>query len=157
ASSVVDLHAFFPASENLIRSAAYDIDAAGNIFGVGYQSQQSGGIGEYIVEWSPILAGDFNRDGQVDAGDIKAMQNAMANIAAFETNLGFSDAQLLALDDVNGDGAFDNADFQALLTKLRSGGSSSTSTPEPAAILLLALGGLGLAGKKITPKRRHNS
>ena len=52
--------------------------------------------------------------------------------------------------DVNGNGAVTNADLQALINLLKSGGgseagqSATSQAPEPSTIALLALGGIGL-------------
>ena len=85
------------------------------------------------------IPGDFNRDGHVDASDISAMEVALADIHGYETAKGLTDAQLLKNGDINGDGQITNADLQALLTLLESGGGSNSSVPEPAAVVLLVL------------------
>ncbi len=51
----------------------------------------------------------------------------------------FANTDVAALGDVNGDGAFTNADVQALLDDLKSGGGSPAAVPEPSAICLLAI------------------
>jgi hypothetical protein len=50
--------------------------------------------------------------------------------------------------DVNGDGHATNADIQALITYLINGGGSNSPVPEPGSFVLLALGGLLLAGRR---------
>ncbi len=61
--------------------------------------------------------------------------------------IGVTTDYLSLLGDVNGDGIFNNADLQALLNLLKNG-DGSTSVPEPASLLLLALGGLVLLRTK---------
>jgi hypothetical protein len=90
--------------------------------------------------------GDFNRDGHVDAADISAMELALTNPSAYISTYapGITDQELSQIEDVNGDGSFNNADLQALLTDLQSGGGTTDSVPEPSTIVLAALGVLGL-------------
>lgn len=94
---------------------------------------------------SSALPGDFNRDGHVNAGDILAMQIALADPNAFQqANSGLSAGDLLGLEDINGDGGFTSADLQAFLMDLKSGGGSTDVVPEPASCLLAAAGMCGL-------------
>jgi MYXO-CTERM domain-containing protein len=106
------------------------------------------GAEDYAVAWwadgigaLTSGAGDLNQDGHVDANDIVAMEKALANEAGFAQNEGLTMDQLALIGDVNGDGVFNNADIQALINLLQSGGGS-TSVPEPASFMLLAFGGL---------------
>jgi hypothetical protein len=112
------------------------------------QSNENDGAVNYAVAWwtlgtGPLVSGyaDMNQDGHVDAKDIVAMEKALANEAGFAQNEGLTMDQLALIGDVNGDGVFNNADLQALLNLLKSGGGS-TSVPEPASFMLLAFGGL---------------
>lgn len=91
--------------------------------------------------------GDFNRDGQVNAADIPAMENALTNLSAYQTANNLTNFDLLAFGDMNSDGKFNNADLQALLNLFKSG--QNTLVPEPTSMVLLAVGGimLMLAGK----------
>jgi hypothetical protein len=83
-------------------------------------------------------AGEFNRDGHVDAADVTAMEQALADLPDYEATKGLTDAQLLLIGDINGDGVINNADVQALLDLLNSGGGS-TSVPEPSTFVLAVL------------------
>ncbi|HEY2762223.1 MAG TPA: PEP-CTERM sorting domain-containing protein [Pirellulales bacterium] len=101
--------------------------------------------GTLVVANINALPGDFNRDHQIDAADISAMQGAFADLAAFDSaNNSLSASDLLTLEDVNGDGVVSNADQQALLGFLRSGGNSFTTVPEPSSLTLLMLAFLGM-------------
>jgi len=85
-------------------------------------------------------AGDFNRDGHVNAADIAPMEQALANPAGYEAaHNNLTASQLLLIEDVNGDQKFTNADLQKLLVDLRNGGGSADPAPEPASFLLLGL------------------
>jgi len=77
------------------------------------------------------LPGDFNRDGHVDAADILPMMAALVNLHGYEQTNGLTNSQLLAIGDINGDGVVNNADLQALLNLLQSGGGSADPVPEP--------------------------
>jgi len=97
-----------------------------------------------LVGVSPLpLLGDFNRDGHVDAKDIQAMQLALTNLSSYESTYSVLPADFPSFSDINGDGNFTNADLQALLNLLQAG-RGSTSVPEPASQVLVALGGLML-------------
>ncbi len=147
AASGVDLNSLLPASGDWASSSANTIDSAGNIFGVA-SGTFNGVTDTFAVEWSPspLLPGDFNRDGHVDASDIEVMMAALVDLSAFNnSNQDLTDDQLRYLEDVNGDGVVNNADLQALLNLLKSGDGSADSVPEPASIVLLGLGTLATA------------
>lgn len=85
--------------------------------------------------------GDFNRDGLITAADITAAMAALSNIAGFQTAKGLTDPLVFnAVADVNGDGVFNNADLQMLISKLRAGGGGTDVVPEPSAAVLLVFG-----------------
>ena len=96
----------------------------------------------------PIVLGDFNRDGHVDAADVTAMEQALADLPAYQTAKGLAALQLLLVGDVNGDGVVNNADMQSLLNVLKSGGGSTDPVPEPASIALLGLGALAITARR---------
>ena len=86
-----------------------------------------------------LTAGDFDRDGILGVADIGAMLTALSDLNSYKERRALSDAELLALGDVNGDHAITNSDIQALLTKLQGGGGAGTraqNVPEPTAGVL---------------------
>jgi hypothetical protein len=113
--------------------------------------------GELLVVSSTVLPGDFNRDGHVDAADILPMEQALASLSGYQmAHNTLSTAQLLAIEDVNGDGQVNNADLQALLNDLNSGGGSAGSVPEPDSIALLSFGALAIAFRLRSRKAAFN-
>jgi hypothetical protein len=88
----------------------------------------------------PLLPGDFNRDGHVDAADILPMMKALTNLSGYKARYdpSLTDPQLLAIGDLNGDGKVNNADLHAFLDYLKAG-NGSTSVPEPSTLVLAVL------------------
>ncbi|HTQ40890.1 MAG TPA: polysaccharide lyase family protein [Pirellulales bacterium] len=109
------------------------------ITGANAQTDANNTVGLSTTEVT-IVPGDFNRDGSVDAADIPAMLSALANLASYENTNHLTDAEMLALGDLNGSGSITNADLQTLINLLKSGGGSIDSVPEPPAEVLLAIG-----------------
>jgi len=107
--------------------------------GLAWNSTQLYTTGAVSVVSVNLLPGDFNRDGHVDAADVLAMEQALANLPAYETAKGLSNSQLLAIGDINGDGKVTNADLQSLLIYLQNGGGSISTVPEPASWILASL------------------
>jgi hypothetical protein len=99
----------------------------------------------------PELRGDFNLDGHINASDIAGMEQALTNLSAYEQSHGnLMDSQVKSLGDINQDGKFNNADLQALLTLLKSGGGSSDPVPEPASWILASLALMMVSGTRFS-------
>ena len=92
-----------------------------------------------------FVPGDVNRDGQVNVADIPAMMTALANLTAYQSTSSLTNPQLLLVADLTGDNLVTNSDIQGLSNLLANGGGSGsgslTAVPEPASLVLLALGG----------------
>jgi hypothetical protein len=101
--------------------------------------------GQMSVIYTNFLPGDFNRDGHVTAADIPAMLAALTDLNAYKSTNSLTSAQLLSIGDIDLSATANNADVQALLNLLKSGGGSLAAVPEPTSIVLLALALPGLA------------
>jgi hypothetical protein len=117
--------------------------------GAGYDGSGNA-AGVYVDNIRFIEPGDFNQDGHVDASDIPLAEKALTNPTGYEAMFNMT-AQtkandLLLVADVNGDGIFNNADLQALLTGLKNG--TLNPVPEPASLILLGLGGVLFLAKR---------
>ena len=101
--------------------------------------QQMGASTSYQFDFTltkAFLAGDFNQDNHVNSADIPVMPTALTDLNSYQTAKGLTAANLLTVADVDKSGTVTNADAQALLTLLKSGGGSLSAVPEPAAALL---------------------
>jgi hypothetical protein len=87
----------------------------------------------------PPLLGDINRDAHVDMADVPAMLVALTDLNSYKSNNALTDVALLSIADIDFSGVINNADVQALLTLLKSGGGSNGAVPEPASAALIAL------------------
>ena len=102
-------------------------------------------------------AGDFNRDGHVNAADILPMMQALTNLPRYRIVKGLTDPTLFKLvADVNGDGLVNNADLQMHLNNLKAGYGSADPVPEPASVCLMTLGATLFLGKR-KPRRRDTA
>jgi hypothetical protein len=76
----------------------------------------------------------------VTAADIPAMLAALTDLNKFKSTNSLKDENLLSFGDIDGSGTITNADINALIGLLRSGGGSADAVPEPNSIALLLLG-----------------
>jgi hypothetical protein len=84
--------------------------------------------------------GDFNVDGIVNAGDVQSLLSALADLHTYATGHALSDADLVALGDIDGDHALSNADLQTLIGLLKTSGTGSVAAvPEPTSATLMAI------------------
>jgi hypothetical protein len=87
----------------------------------------------------PVLAGDLNRDGKVDASDIAAMMQMLTDPWTYQKVNDLTNDDMLALGDLDDRAGIDSGDLKKLLDILRSegGGAASNSVPEPSSLNLL--------------------
>ncbi|HTQ37571.1 MAG TPA: IPT/TIG domain-containing protein, partial [Pirellulales bacterium] len=97
------------------------------IFGYGTSAKTSADL------YTEIAPGDFNADGHVDADDMMPAMQALTNPTTYMSTYGVSSGNFSGIADVNGDGHFDSADLQALLSMLHSGKGSSSEENSTAA------------------------
>ncbi len=85
-------------------------------------------IGGPALAQSPLVKGDFNRDGQVNSADITSMFTALTDLKKYQVDRQLSSADLLVVADVNGDLAVNNRDIQKLLDIVAASGGGSGSS-----------------------------
>jgi polygalacturonase len=115
-----------------------DIDLSG--LTVSNTTESLYGLTNLTTGGVPLLPGDFNRDGSVNAADIPAMMSALSDLSTYKATYGLSDSQFEVIADLNNDFVFNNADVQAFLTLLQTGLGSTSSVPEPGTFVLFAAG-----------------
>jgi hypothetical protein len=119
--------------------------APGQVFAIRWLGQnntgQDDGLGIDNLSFSfsngsGPLHGDVNNDGHFDARDIAALEQALTN----GTSSGLANVA-----DFNNDGAVTISDLQGMLIALKSGQGSTSTVPEPSAIVLVGLALLSFA------------
>ena len=89
----------------------------------------------------PPAPGDFNRDGALSITDLQAMLKALTDLNMWKSSYDASDADLLAIGDLDHSGAVTNRDVQGLLNLLASqSGGTMAAVPEPSSLMLMACG-----------------
>jgi hypothetical protein len=123
------------------------------------------GSGELVPSSSVLLTrGDLTGEGTVTSADLPALEQALADLPGYEATHGYDDAALLDIADINQDGVVNNADLQAEIYLLNHGMlpapslSGSSAVPEPAGLLLWAMGGFILTRRTIRwrPAKRRS-
>ena len=95
------------------------------------------------------LPGDFNRDQHSNAADIPAMMAALTDLNSYQSANVLTDAQMLAIGDIDHDSRVSNADLQGFLVYLQSGGGALTAVPEPQSVILMATAAAILVGVQL--------
>jgi probable HAF family extracellular repeat protein len=137
--SMLDLNNLLDSSgANWSLASASGINDNGWIVGDG--GGPGGGTAFLLI---PVLLGDLDRNGRVDASDIHAMMTALRDLKSYQASWGLSDNELKSIGDFDGDGVVTNTDLQGLINLLaNSGGSGSSSlapVSEPANWVLAAI------------------
>jgi hypothetical protein len=88
-----------------------------------------------LIPEAPVLAGDYNDDGVVDAGDYVRWRNALAGIGTLE-------------NETVSEGVVDEMDYAEWKANYGSpGGGGSLAAPEPSSLLLVVLAGMCLPAR----------
>jgi hypothetical protein len=97
-------------------------------------------IGTEVVPTSAStrVRGDWDLNGSIGIGDLKAMLKALTNLATYKSTNSLTTDDLLNIGDVDASGSVTNSDIQAELNLI--GGGSLAAVPEPATWLLFAVG-----------------
>jgi uncharacterized membrane protein len=142
-SGIRDLQTLIDPASPFSFTDATDVNNNGWIVGTATDSSDHFSHAVLLEPTPQFLPGDFNLDGHVDAADISAALKALTNLSQYQSDHSLSAGDLETVGDVNGDGKITNADIQALIHTLQSGGGSVIAVPEPSAWLLLWLGVVG--------------
>ena len=143
----------FAEDEGTIRNiSSFGEDAAGNLYIVDLGGEVF--RIENIVP-NPTL-GDMDNNGSLDFDDLNPMVLALTDPVAYEAAYGILPSRN---GDIDGNGTVDFDDINPLVALLTSGGGGDASAdlsavPEPSALLLAALGALGLLGCGRRRRRR---
>ncbi|HEY2880927.1 MAG TPA: dockerin type I domain-containing protein [Pirellulales bacterium] len=116
----------------------------------------AGDSADLTVNSLPTVKGDLDSDGKLTNADIQALISAINNQTSFKNSNNLLDSDLIALADLNGDNSVNRFDLDPLLLKLigQNPFDLPLTVPEPSAIVLAAIGGCVLTGRRRNRLRR---
>jgi hypothetical protein len=116
-----------------MRSCLIVLAAASLLSGVAAGAWAAGDEGQAVIPAITYTFGDANMDGVVDNTDLSILRDHY-----YQTGANWGDG------DFNGDGTVDGADLNTVLSNYGARSGSSIEVPEPASIVLLGVGAVGL-------------
>ena len=135
-----------------------DSGSVGSISTAGLYSAPTSAIGSATVRATSGLAsgtanvnvawlqGDLNGDGKLTGADLSALMTALSDLSAYQTQRGISNADLLAIADIDRDNKITNADLPALIGLLTNaaagGGAGAESANTSASVATMPAGSI---------------
>jgi len=149
------VNSFNSLGDTVLRILPSSLNPPGTAIGYSYAAGGPGGYTPVYVDLASnfnatlnvvYLKGDWNHDGQANAGDISTMLAALPDLNAYSGN-SLTPTQLATIGDFDSSGAVEDTDMQSLICLVANGGGSGAlaAVPEPAAWSLLAMGATALA------------
>ncbi|HTQ38104.1 MAG TPA: autotransporter-associated beta strand repeat-containing protein [Pirellulales bacterium] len=100
-----------------------------------------------------LILGEVNPSyPHVDANQILPFEQALANLAGYESTNGYDFADVQDIMDINGDGLVNYADLQSFIGYLNGGHGNTAGVPEPSSLVLF---GLALPAVWVASRRRR--
>ncbi len=129
--------------------ASIDLSALPDGYGIQFRYRtmdMAAVMDSIVIESTAILQslGDTNNDGVVDTLDIDPFVLLLTDPAGYAT--AFPGVDALAVGDINSDTVVDTLDIDPFVALLTTGSLTGGAVPEPTAMALLSLAGLGLWG-----------
>jgi O-glycosyl hydrolase len=92
----------------------------------------SGAVNGTATASVTLLAGDVDGDGQRNVSDVGTLMTALTDVNAYQTSYNLSQNDVLAVGNLDGDGAVTNLDLQAMIVTLANVGGGGSFSPAAA-------------------------